>query len=245
MQHTYIDFHFQVIDDDKYAFLTTPRICKESAPFIVVIILSMAVNVEQRLAIRRVILPQYQNINGSGNHMLGTPGKKYQYCLDHALPTQHFSAVKPLFLIGGNEGGLPEVKDQLQMEIQEHQDILLSSRKEEYHKTAYKILGAYIWVQWYRNIRLIDESYFQIFQKPFSFCPDAKFILKTDDNAVLNYNLLVDSLQEKYFFGSLPDGVVECPNPIRNSRPIIPPTIGGRHTVHGKWGTHWQVLMQI
>ena len=75
MQHTYIDFHFQVIDDDKYAFLTTPRICKESAPFIVVIILSMAVNVEQRLAIRRVILPHHQNINGSGNHILGTPGK--------------------------------------------------------------------------------------------------------------------------------------------------------------------------
>ena len=64
-----------MIDDDKYAFLTTPRICKEPAPFIVVIILSMAVNVEQRSAIRRVIRPHDQNINDSGNHILGTPGK--------------------------------------------------------------------------------------------------------------------------------------------------------------------------
>ena len=70
--------------------------------------------------------------------------------------------MKPLFLIGANAVGLPEVKGQLQMEIQDHQDILLSSREEEYHRTAYKILGAYIWVQWYRNITLlvIDESYF-------------------------------------------------------------------------------------
>ena len=77
MQHTYIDFHLKVIDDDKYAFLTTPRICKESAPFIVVIILSMAVNVEQRSAIRTMILPHDQNINGSDNHILRTPGKNY------------------------------------------------------------------------------------------------------------------------------------------------------------------------
>ena len=154
--------------------------------------------------------------------------------------------MKPLFLIGANAVGLPEVKGQLQMEIQDHQDILLSSRKEEYHRTAYKILGAYIWVQWYRNITLlvIDESYFQMFQNPFSFCPGAQLILKTDDNAVINYDHLVSSLQDEYFFGSRPDGVVECPNPIRNSRPIIPPAIGGRHTIHGKWGTHWQVCMQ-
>ena len=79
--------------------------------------------------------------------------------------------MKPLFLIGGNAGGLPEVEGQLQKEIQEHQDILLSSREEEYHRTAYKILGAYIWVQWYRNIRIfvIDESYFQMFQTPSAF----------------------------------------------------------------------------
>ena len=75
MQHTYIDLHFQVIDDDKFMFLTTPTICKESPPFMIVIILSMVVNVEQRSAIRRSILLHNQNINESGNHVLQTPGK--------------------------------------------------------------------------------------------------------------------------------------------------------------------------
>ena len=64
-------------------------------------------------------------------------------------PFYCFSAMKPLFLIGTEGGVLPEQEGDLQREIQYHQDILLSSRKEEYHKTAYKILGAYIWVQWY------------------------------------------------------------------------------------------------
>ena len=60
-----------------------------------------------------------------------------------------FSAVTPLFLIANDEGLLPEVSSQLRRETLDHQDILQSSRKEEYHKTAYKILGAYIWIQWY------------------------------------------------------------------------------------------------
>ena len=33
---------------------------------------------------------------------------------------------------------------------------------------------------------------------------------------------------------------VICACSPRNSRPIIPPAIGGRHTVHGKWGTDWR-----
>ena len=64
----------------------------------------------------------------------------------------YFSAVKPLFLIGSNGGGLPEIGSRLERDIQDNGDILQSSREEEYHKTAYKILGAYIWVQWYQTI---------------------------------------------------------------------------------------------
>ena len=74
MQHTYIDLPFQVIDDDKFRFLTTPTICMESPPFMIVIILSMVVNVEQRSAIRRSILLHNQNINESGNHALQKHG---------------------------------------------------------------------------------------------------------------------------------------------------------------------------
>ena len=58
-----------------------------------------------------------------------------------------------MFLIGNNgNNGLPEG---LLKEIQDHQDILQSSREEEYHKTAYKILGAYIWVKWYQVLNYI------------------------------------------------------------------------------------------
>ena len=75
MQHAYIDLRFQVIDDDKFMFLTTPTFCMESPPFMIVFILSMVVNVEQRSAIRRSILLHNQNINESSNHALQTHGK--------------------------------------------------------------------------------------------------------------------------------------------------------------------------
>ena len=74
MQHTYIDLRFQVIDDDKFRFLTTPTFCMESPPFMIAIVLSMVVNVEQRSAIRRSILLHNQNINESGNHALQKHG---------------------------------------------------------------------------------------------------------------------------------------------------------------------------
>ena len=55
---------------------------------------------------------------------------------------------------------------------------------------------------------------------------------------MLDYTPLIQSLQEKYRTES-PDHVVECPSPVRNSKPIILPAIGGYNTVHGKWATRY------
>ena len=100
----------------------------------IALVLSVAKNVEQRLAIRHSM--QFYN-------------------KDLVAATGNNHSVKPLFLIGMSGGGLPQMRSHLEREILDHQDILQLSREEDYDKIAYKILGAFIWVQWYNNLDLL------------------------------------------------------------------------------------------
>ena len=97
----------------------------------IAIVLSVAKNKGQRSAIRQSI--QFYN-----RDLIAATGNNH--------------SVKPLFLIGMSGGGLPQMRGHLDREIQDHQDILQLSREEDYEKIVYKILGAFIWVQWYKNL---------------------------------------------------------------------------------------------
>jgi len=68
------------------------------------------------------------------------------------------------------------------------------------------------------------------------FCPGTKLLLKIDDNVVLSYTNLMSQIEEKYGgIANYPDGVIECPSPMRNMRPWRPRPSGGSSTVMGKW----------
>ena len=135
----------------------------------VVIILSMPNRVKWRMNIRKQIQTYNEKITVSDLDHTWTTGSFQKNHLASRLqakmawinfsPFFCLSAVKPLFLIGSKAGMLPEQEANLSREIQYHQDILLSSREEDYYKTAYKVLGAYIWVQWYK---LQFKDYWQV-----------------------------------------------------------------------------------
>ena len=69
----------------------------------------------------------------------------------------------------------------------------------------------------------------------FSFCSSTTFVLKADDNSVLDLYPLINTLKKKYESREPSDLVIECPSPFRNDRPIILPLIGGYNTLRGKW----------
>ena len=81
--------------------------------------------------------------------------------------------------------------------------------------------------------RLISKMVFSFLF--FSFCSSTTFVLKADDNTVLDIDTLIDTLKTKYAERQPSDLVVECPSPFRNDRPIILPLIGGYNTLRGKW----------
>ena len=60
--------------------------------------------------------------------------------------------------------------------------------------------------------------------------------MKIDDNVVLSYTNLMSQIEEKHDgVAGYPDGVIECPSPMRNMRPWRPRPSGGSSTVMGKW----------
>ena len=59
--------------------------------------------------------------------------------------------------------------------------------------------------------------------------------MKIDDNVVLSYENLVRQMEAKHGAEGQPDGVIECPSPMRNMRPWRPRPTGGFSTVMGKW----------
>ena len=69
-----------------------------------------------------------------------------------------------------------------------------------------------------------------------SFCPKTKYVMKVDDNAEINYSVLLQQLKTKIGpDGGLPFGAIFCPSPMRNMRPWYPRPSGGFKTVMGKW----------
>jgi len=86
------------------------------------------------------------------------------------------------------------LQDQLAGEHMLHQDILQISLPDTYKTTMYKILASYVWINRY--------------------CPDTKFIMKTDDNTIVDFKKVLLILQAKYP-KDIP-AMIECSCPIRN-----------------------------
>ena len=62
-------------------------------------------------------------------------------------------------------------------------------------------------------------------------------MIKVDDNGVVNYKSLLDHLLAKHGPSAegQPDGLIECPSPMRNVRPWRPGLKRGNSTIMGKW----------
>jgi len=124
--------------------------------------------------------------------------------------------VKPLFLIGGSGGGLDTLQASIDNEVKANGDILQSSVYEGYGLLSFKTNVGYIWSS--------------------CFCPKTKYVMKVDDNAEINYSVLLQQLKTKNGpDGGLPFGAIFCPSPMRNMRPWYPRPSGGFKTVMGKW----------
>lgn len=120
--------------------------------------------------------------------------------------------LRPLFVIG--QGGLPAIQSQIEDEVRENNDILQSSMTEGYGKLSYKTNMAFIWTQ--------------------CFCPGAKYVLKIDDDVVLNFEVLTSHIRAKHGTKT-PELLIECPSVMRNMRPWRPRPSGGSSTIMGKW----------
>ena len=83
--------------------------------------------------------------------------------------------VKLVFILA--EAGSLEDQDALKLEQQRHGDLLQVSDPESYSRLAYKTLSGLIWTK--------------------LFCGKARFVAKTDDDALLDLDLLISQLESK------------------------------------------------
>ena len=112
--------------------------------------------------------------------------------------------VKLVFLLA--EANSLEEKDAVRVEHEHHRDLLQVSDPESYSRLAYKTLSGLIWTK--------------------LFCGKARFVAKTDDDALLDLDLLLARLEEKS------GNFVSCPSVSRNFRP----NRGGREgSLLAKW----------
>ena len=73
----------------------------------------------------------------------------------------------------------------------------------------------------------------------YSFCQNAKFLIKIDDDVTIDWPLLLNFLELKYPDEMSPDlNVILCPSVMRNMRPWRPKVANredGIQTVMSKW----------
>ena len=100
--------------------------------------------------------------------------------------------VKLVFLLA--EPTSLEEKDAVRLEHHHHRDLLQISDPESYGRLAYKTLSGLIWTK--------------------LFCRKARFVAKTDDDALLDLDLLLAQLEAKSG-----GNFVSCPSVSRNFRP--------------------------
>ena len=67
------------------------------------------------------------------------------------------------------------------------------------------------------------------------FRPDARYVMKMDDNAQIDFHQLKVSLEQSKAYSS--DMDILCPSPARNVKPYPYSTWLGYDTVAGKWST--------
>jgi len=128
---------------------------------------------------------------------------------------KNLTDTRVIFLVGElasshHKDQADHLQDQLAGEHMLHQDVLQISLPDTYKTTMYKTLASFVWINRY--------------------CPDTKFIMKTDDNAIVDFKKVLSILQAKYP-KDIP-AMIECPCPLRNWQII-------RHnhtnTFFGKW----------
>ena len=113
--------------------------------------------------------------------------------------------VKLVFLLA--EANSLEERDAVRVEHEHHRDLLQVSDPESYGRLAYKTISGLIWTK--------------------LFCGRARFVAKTDDDALLELDLLLSQLEEK-----LSSNFISCPSVSRNFRP----NRGGREgSLLAKW----------
>ena len=121
--------------------------------------------------------------------------------------------VKLVFLLA-EENSLEE-KDALSVEHQHHRDLLQVSDLESYGRLAYKTLSGLIWTK--------------------VFCSKAKFVAKTDDDALLDLDHLLEQLEAKKS-----NNFVSCPSVSRNFQPNRGARLG---SLLAKWRLDHKVLL--
>ena len=84
----------------------------------------------------------------------------------------------------------------LSKESLEYGDILQINVNDVYKHLTYKTLSGFLWSK--------------------KFCPNAKFIIKMDDNNSLYWNFLIGTLKTKHPLGFPKTDLIECYSPIRN-----------------------------
>ena len=90
-------------------------------------------------------------------------------------------------------------QDAIRDEHEHHGDLLQMSDPESYARLAYKSLSGLIWTQ--------------------LFCSKASFVAKTDDDALLDLDLLLSQLEAKKKSEGGEGNFVSCPSVSRNFKP--------------------------
>ena len=123
--------------------------------------------------------------------------------------------VKLVFILA--EAGSLEDQDALELEQQRHGDLLQVSDPESYSRLAYKTLSGLIWTK--------------------VFCSKAKFVAKTDDDALLDLDHLLEQLEAKKS-----NNFVSCPSVSRNFRPNRGARLG---SLLAKWRLDHKVPLNV
>ena len=123
--------------------------------------------------------------------------------------------VKLVFILA--EAGSLEDQDALELEQQRHGDLLQVSDPESYSRLAYKTLSGLIWTK--------------------VFCSKAKFVAKTDDDALLDLDHLLEQLEAKKSGNFL-----SCPSVSRNFQPNRGARLG---SLLAKWRLDHKVPLNV
>ena len=113
-----------------------------------------------------------------------------------------------IFLFGKLKNA--ELSEKIKVESLENGDILQSDVEDSYRHLTYMVLLSFIWINKYLYMKEVKSKLKVLFTR---FCGSkVEFISKMDDDTVLNFDNLVQSL----FDIDQSENVIACPTVLRN-----------------------------